>query len=116
MQYIDACEELGFTGINLSLNDPHFRHLGGRETWRMDEVRKRLERSGLRLEIDTSDTNPAHMVHMIDVAHRMGAKSMRFYTRHHGEPAEMVRKTLADLYQIVDHAQRTGCDSGAGKS
>jgi sugar phosphate isomerase/epimerase len=106
IQYIDACEELGFTGINLSLNDANFRHLGGRETWRMDEVRKRLERSGLSLEIDTSDTNPAHMLHMIDVAHRMGAKSMRFYTRHHGEPEEMVRKTLADLYQIVDHAQR----------
>ena len=52
------------------------RHLGGRETWRMDEVRKRLERSGLSLEIDTSDTNPDHMLHMIDVAHRMGAKSM----------------------------------------
>jgi sugar phosphate isomerase/epimerase len=106
IQYIDACEALGFTGINLSLNDPNFRHLGGRETWRMDEVRKRLERSGLNLEIDTSDTSPAHMLHMIDVAHRMGARSMRFYTRHHGEPQEMVRKTLADLHQIVDHAQR----------
>ena len=72
----------------------------------MDEVRKRLERSGLSLEIDTSDTNPTHMSHMIDVAHRMGAKSMRFYTRHQGEPEEMMRKTLADLYEIVDHAQR----------
>jgi sugar phosphate isomerase/epimerase len=102
--YIDECELRGFTGINLSLNDSNFRHLGGRETWRMDQVRERLERSGLTLEIDTSDTNPEHMTMMIDVAHRMGAKSMRFYTRHPGTPEEMVKKTLADLYKIVDHA------------
>lgn len=104
IEFIDECERRGFTGVNLSLNRPDFRHLGGRDTWRMDKVRERLERSGLTLEIDTSDTNPEHMTMMINIARRMGAQSMRFYTRHPGTPAEMVRKTLADLYKIVDHA------------
>ena len=40
--FIDLVEDLGFTGINLSLNNPNDRHLGGKEHWRMDEVRNRL--------------------------------------------------------------------------
>ena len=31
LAFIDMAEALGFTGVNLSLNDDNFRHLGGRE-------------------------------------------------------------------------------------
>jgi 3-oxoisoapionate decarboxylase len=106
--YIDLMQSLGFTGINLSLNDSNYRHLGGREEWRMDEVRQRLARSGMSLEIDTSDTSPENMSRMLKVAERMGARSLRTYTRHPGTPAEMMAKTEADLRQVVAEAGDRG--------
>ena len=106
--YADLAEEFSFTGINLSLNNPNFRHLGGRETWRMDELRERLATSKMSLEIDTSGTEPTHMRELIDVANRMGATSLRTYTRHSGSVAEMMQKTTADLKQVVSHADNVG--------
>lgn len=108
LAYIDRMEALGFTGINLSLNDQNYRHLGGREVERVDRVRERLARSGMSLEIDTSGTEPGHMRTMIDIAARMGAQSLRTYTRHGGTPAEMMEHTIADLDAIMDHAERAG--------
>jgi len=106
--YIDLAEELGFTGINLSLNNPNYRHLGGKEHWRMDEVRTRLAASNMSLEIDTSGTEPNHMKTLLDIARRMGALSLRTYTRHTGTIAEMIQKTTADLEQVVAHADHVG--------
>jgi sugar phosphate isomerase/epimerase len=106
--YIDLMEGLGFTGINLSLNDANYRHLGGREPERMDRVRERLARSGMSLEIDTSGTDPAHLRTLLGVAERMGAQSMRLYTRHTGTPREMMEKTVADLRAVMPDAERAG--------
>lgn len=106
--YIDKMEALGFTGINLSLNDANYRHLGGRDVERMGHVRERLKRSAMSLEVDTSGTDPHHMRTMIDVAARMGAASLRTYTRHSGTPAEMMARTIADLRAVMDHAERAG--------
>lgn len=104
--YIDLMERLGFTGINLSLNDAAYRHLGGRETWRMERVRDRLTGAGMSLEIDTSGTAPTHLAHMLAVAERMGAQSLRTYTRHAGSPAEMMAATIADLKDVMPEAAR----------
>jgi sugar phosphate isomerase/epimerase len=106
--YIDLMESLGFTGINLSLNDAGYRHLGGREPARMERVRERLARSGMSLEIDTSGTDPDHLRTLIGVAGRMGAQGMRLYTRHTGTPAEMMRKTVADLRAVMPDVERVG--------
>lgn len=106
--YIDLMESLGFTGINLSLNDENYRHLGGREPERMDRVRERLGRSGMSLEVDTSGTAPAHLRTLIGVAARMGAKSMRLYTRHCGPVARMMERTIADLRAVMPDAERAG--------
>lgn len=108
MAYIDMMEGLGFTGINLSLNDASYRHLGGREPERMDRVRERLGRSGMSLEIDTSGTEPDHLRTMIGVAARMGAASLRLYTRHRGTPEEMMARTIADLSAVMPAAERAG--------
>ena len=106
--YADLAEEYGFTGINLSLNNPIYRHLGGREIWRMDELRERLATSNMSLEIDTSGTEPTHMRELLNVANRIGATSLRTYTRHSGSVAEMMQKTTADLKQVVSHADSVG--------
>ena len=108
LAFIDLAKALGFTGINLSLNDADYRHLGGREVARMDAVRQRLERAGMSLEVDTSGTDPAHLQRLMDVAGRMGAKSMRLYTRHRGGVPEMMKLTSVDLLESSPMAERAG--------
>jgi sugar phosphate isomerase/epimerase len=101
LAFVDLAESLGFTGINLSLNDENFRHMGGREAWRMDKLRQRLARSAMSLEIDTSDTRPEHMTTLLRVAQRLGAGTLRTYTRHRGHASEMMEMTAIDLRQVA---------------
>jgi sugar phosphate isomerase/epimerase len=106
--FADLAAELGFKGISLSLNNPHYRHLGGREAWRMDRLRAHLQGLGFSLEVDTSGTAPAHMTEMLGVAQRMGATSLRTYTRHAGTPTEMMAATIRDLAAVAPVASDLG--------
>lgn len=106
--YADLCQSLGFTGINLSLNDANYRHLGGRDVARMDALRTWLEAAGMSLEVDTSGTEPVHLHEMIAVAKRMGARTLRTYTRHRGTPAQMAAATARDLAAAMQDAARAG--------
>lgn len=106
--FADLAAELGLQGISLSLNNADYRHLGGREPWRQDRLRAHLEGLGFSLEIDTSGTDPAHMTALLDVASRMGATSLRTYTRHGGTPAEMMAATLRDLREVAPYAGDLG--------
>lgn len=106
--YADLAASLGLKGISLSLNNPQYRHLGGRETWRMDRLRDHLQSLGFSLEVDTSGTDPAHMADLLRAAHHMGATSLRTYTRHGGTPAEMMAATTRDLAAVVPLAADLG--------
>lgn len=106
--YADLAAELGFKGISLSLNNAAYRHLGGREPWRMDRLRAHLQGLGFSLEVDTSGTDPAHMTELLGVAHRMGAGSLRTYTRHGGTPQEMMAATIRDLAAVAPVASDLG--------
>jgi sugar phosphate isomerase/epimerase len=108
IEYADLAAELGFRGISLSLNNPDYRHLGGREPWRMDQLRAHLAGLGFSLEVDTSGTDPAHMTELLQVAHRMGATSLRTYTRHGGTPANMMAATISDLRAVAPVAADLG--------
>jgi sugar phosphate isomerase/epimerase len=98
----------GFQGLCLSLNDANYRHLGGRSTDRMERLRSYLETHDLSLEVDTSNTAPAHMSQMLKVAHRMGAKSLRTYTHHEGDISGMMQATALDLARVVKEASELG--------
>lgn len=106
--YADLADSLGLSGISLSLNNPNYRHLGGREPERMDRLRRHLERLNFSLEVDTSGTEPAHMAALLRVARRMGASSLRTYTRHRGTPAEMAEATARDLAAVMPLAAELG--------
>jgi sugar phosphate isomerase/epimerase len=108
LAYADLAASLGFKGISLSLNNPAYRHLGGRETWRMDRLRDHLAGLGFSLEVDTSDTAPAHMAALLTVARRMGATSLRTYTRHSGTPDQMIKATIRDLAAVAPKAADLG--------
>lgn len=103
--FAELARSMGFQGISLSLNDANFRHLGGRDNERMDRLRAYLTTHGMSLEVDTSGTAPAHMSEMLEVAHRMGATSLRTYTRHGGEVREMMQNTADDLSAVTQEAE-----------
>ena len=102
--FADLARSMGFQGISLSLNNENYRHLGGREPERMDRLRAYLTTHGMSLEVDTSGTAPAHMSEMLNVAHRMGATSLRTYTRHGGAVREMMQNTSDDLAAVMQEA------------
>ena len=106
--FAELARSMGFQGISLSLNNESYRHLGGRDTSRMDRLRAYLTSHGMSLEVDTSDTAPAHMSEMLKVAHRMGATSLRTYTRHGGEVPEMMQNTADDLAAVMRQANDLG--------
>ena len=108
IEYADLAASLGFRGISLSLNNPDYRHLGGREGWRMDRLRTHLAGLGFSLEVDTSGTDPAHMAEMLRVAARMGATSLRTYTRHGGTLPQMMAATTRDQAAVVSLAADLG--------
>ncbi len=108
MAYAELCRDLGFSGVNLSLNDADYRHLGGREARRIAAFRTWMDAAGMSLEVDTSGTEPRHMREMIGVASSLGAASLRTYTRHAGTPAQMMAATMADLAQVMADADRAG--------
>lgn len=98
----------GLSGISLSLNNPDYRHLGGRDPARMEALRGFLQQEGMSLEVDTSGTDPAHMRELLEVAAFMGAEVLRTYTRHSGTPAQMLAATQDDLAAVVADAERLG--------
>ncbi len=106
--FADLARRLGFQGISLSLNDANYRHLGGRDVKLMERLRNYLAAHDMSLEIDTSDTTPAHMSEMLKVAHQMGASSLRTYTWHGGSITNMMQATAHDLAQVVEEAQDLG--------
>ena len=108
IEFAKLAHLLGFQGLSLSLNDANYRHLGGRDTDRMDRLRKHLEMHKMSLEVDTSDTRPAHMSELLKVAYRLGATSLRTYTRHSGKVADMMYATARDLAEVVDEAHDLG--------
>ena len=95
----------GFTGVNINLNRPDWRHLTGRSPEHVLRVRRYLNDRGLSLELDTSGTDPLHLKVMLALAHALGAGNLRTYTRHEGAPAEVADKTLADLKVAVRFAE-----------
>jgi 3-oxoisoapionate decarboxylase len=104
--YIDHARSSGFTGVNISANGPGFRDLGGTTTSHLRAVRRHL--GGMPCEIDTSDTNPFHMERMLQVATTVGADTLRTYTRHSGDHAGVLERTIADLTSVAPLAASAG--------
>ena len=108
IEFAKLARSLGFQGLSLSLNDANYRHLGGKDTDRMDRLSAHLVSQKMSLEVDASGTASTHMSEMLKVAHRMGATSLRTYTRHFGDVAGMIEATASDLAEVVGQANDLG--------
>jgi 3-oxoisoapionate decarboxylase len=106
--FIDLAVSEGFTGVNISANGPGYRDLGGTMPEHFARVKKAVQSSGLRCELDTSDTNPENMERMIAVAQAIGADYLRTYTRYPGDNPDLIEQTIADLRAIASLAEQSG--------
>ena len=105
-RFIELAAEQGFTGVNISANGPNFRDLGGTSPQHFESVRAKLTASGLKAELDTSGTSPAHLIEMLHVAAAVGADQLRTYTRYPGDERELVERTVRDLAEVASAADQ----------
>jgi sugar phosphate isomerase/epimerase len=106
--FLDLAAEQGFTGVNISANGPGYRDLGGTSPAHFEAVRRALVDRDLRCELDTSDTTPAHLLTMLEVASAIGAEALRVYTRYRGTQDELEAWTIRDLRAIAPEAEARG--------
>lgn len=106
--FVALAADRGFTGINLNLNRPDWRHLTGQSPEHLVRVGRLLAERGMSLEVDTSGTDPHHLRALLLAARALGARNLRTYTRHRGSHAAVWERTLADLRAAVADAERAG--------
>ncbi len=106
--FIDLAVRYGFSGINLSLVGPSYRHLGGTSASRMNAVSDYCAHQNMRIDVDTSGTDPVHLHELLHVSHALGASTLRTFTHHRGTKAQMLSATQQDLAELVSTAQELG--------
>lgn len=106
--FIDRAANEGFAGVCISANDANYRHLGGKEPWRLAPIKERLEYQKLRCDMDTSSTKPEHLIRKLKIAKAIGAQQLRTYTRYTGKMSEIIEQTIKDLKEVAPVAQDLG--------
>lgn len=106
--FLEEVAARGFTGVNISANGPGLRDLCGTSPDHFVGVRQAASRARLRVELDTSDTGVEHMTRMLEVARRVGADTLRTYTRYDAPLADVVRWTKHDLRTLGPIAAEAG--------
>ena len=104
-RFMEVAAEQGFTGVNISANGPHLRDLGGSAPEHLERVGARLIELDLKVELDTSGTDPAHLNALLEVAAAVGADQLRTYTRYTGSTDELVGSTIRDLAAVAPTAE-----------
>lgn len=105
--FIDDAVEHGFSGVNISLSGPEYRHLSGSSREHIRKVRDRIEAERLSLEVDTDSVQPRHLASILDVAGRLGAGKIRTFT-HHPFSKDMRSDTMSDLKGSIPRAEQLG--------
>ena len=99
--FIERAAKEGFDGVCISANDESYRHIGGREAWRVPPIRQQLKTYNLACDLDTSGTSPDHLATMLELAQALGADKLRTYTRYQGKLPDIIRQTVADLKVVA---------------
>lgn len=108
-EFIRKTAELGLDGVMINVIafpgdrylHPEWGTLGGAEDEHLDKVRKEIEKYGLYAEIDTRDTESAHLTKVIEVAHKIGADIIRTYCCFGKYDAERLKRAPEDIKKIV---------------
>jgi sugar phosphate isomerase/epimerase len=106
--FIALAQAQGFTGVNISANGPRYRDLGGTTDAHFEKVKNALLESGMRCEIDTSDTRLENLLKMLDVAGKVNAECLRVYTKYPPPLQSQITRTVEDLRAVIPALERTG--------
>ena len=69
--FIDRAAELAVDGVQLNATRRYdFGHLGGADDEHLARVRERLLAHGMYVELETSGTEPSHVLRMLEIAER----------------------------------------------
>ncbi len=107
--FLQKAAELNLDGLQLA----DARHLDSLEYGYVSELRRKVEASGLYLELGTAGTNPDHLQSMVRAAHVLGSPVVRTFV---GKPRptsarhmeEIVSAAAAEVRQVVPVCERYG--------
>lgn len=105
--FIDDAVSQGFSGVNISLSGPDYRHLSGSSPKHIRAVRRRIDAEGLTLEVDTDSVEPGRLADILGVAERLGARKIRTFT-HHPFGTRMQADTISDIKRSIALAESLG--------
>ncbi|HRJ47672.1 MAG TPA: TIM barrel protein, partial [Opitutaceae bacterium] len=105
---IDTASRLGFSGVNLWVKGPEYYFLGGADEAHLDAIRRRLDRHGLGIDLETHGTEPAHLEAVLGIARRLRADNLRTYTLRRSDPREQIESAVRDLRVAAPLAEQAG--------
>ncbi len=105
---IDAAAGLGLSGVHISLNDENYRWIGGTSADRLRAVGAAIRDKRMFVEIDTSGTDPEHLVKLLNAARLLGADRLRTYVTVAGSPEDQASAAVDGLRAAAPVAEDLG--------
>ena len=107
---LDWMEELGLEGLQININGPRGRFLGGDPADRdhLERVRRALAQKGFFAEIGGSGTDPARLEFQLRLAAAVGADTLRTLLVLEGTLEETFVRTRRDLEAVLPLSRQLG--------
>lgn len=107
---LDRLEELGLGGLQININGPNGRFLGGDPIDRdhVRRVRRAIEAKGFFVEIGGSGTQPARLEWQLRLAAALGADVLRTLLVYDESPTITFNRTRRDLEAVLPLARELG--------
>lgn len=107
---LDWLEELGLQGLQININGPHGRFLGGdpSDEAHVRRVRRALEAKGFFVEIGGRHTDPEQVAWQLRLAAALGAEVFRTLLVYQESLAETFARTRRDLEAVLPLARKLG--------
>ena len=99
--FIERTAELGLDGVQINAEGADLAHLGSDDPGFLREVRAMIENLGLFVEIDTCDTNPQNLTHVLNICQALGADTMRVYSSFGGDLKAELQQAAEDFSHMI---------------
>ncbi|MTK14065.1 MAG: sugar phosphate isomerase/epimerase [Clostridiaceae bacterium] len=104
--FIKKTAELGLDGVIINIIkdknlDPNWGTLGSNEPNHLEKVKNEIQKYGLFVEIDARGTEPERLKNVIEVAHKIGADTIRTYVSCGGNLQEEMEQAPNNIKEIL---------------
>jgi len=105
---VDRAVADGFSGIGINFNGPQGQFLDVDRPEQVEAATAMLRERGLECDLETTGTDPHHLMAQLDLAAALGAGHLHTYSTHQGRRVEMIDATIRDLIEIGPIAEDRG--------